>query len=151
MSEALRARIAVADAQYEAEGARQAQSRAELAAISEQDRIVASIQQAQDRGELVDVREAIRNGGVGRTKEEALAYFSARADIEDARSAGMARKVEREINEQLYGDTSAPTHAEQAEWAQIQERADKYRAKRRAEGRFIGLARTAARMDRERR
>lgn len=146
MSDSLAARCAVADAQYAAESAHEQRVKAELAAVDEQTRIAASILQAQDRGELVDMRQALRDGGVGRTRQEAIAWMSAQADLGDARMAGLARRVERRLNEQCYGDMTAPSPAEVAEEQARADRRARWGAKRQARNEAFAVARTAARL-----
>jgi hypothetical protein len=109
--------------------------------------------QADERGELFDMREAMRNGGVGRTKAEALAYYSAQSDWEDARQAGlMAKYVQDKCNADWYADTSAdmsaPSPAELAEQEQTAARAERYRTERRERSKTIQAARQFARWDR---
>ena len=147
MSDSLAARCAVADAQYAAESAHEQRVKAELAAVDETGAsITASILQAQDRGELVDMQQALRDGGVGRTRQEAIAWMSAQADLGDARMAGLARRVERRLNEQCYGDMTAPSPAEVAEEQARADRRARWGAKRQARNEAFAVARTAARL-----
>lgn len=137
LSPALQHRMLAADAEHEAEGRAQARRRAERAAADEENRIVLSIEMARERGELVDVRQAIADGGVGRTVSEALSYYSALGDIEDARLAGQARRAQARLNEELYGegatwvDTSAPHPDEVAADVALLERGRAVRARKR--------------------
>lgn len=112
MSPNMQARCAAADAAYARERVAEQRERAQRQAAGADQRIRASIEMALERGELVDIREAYRNGGVGRTPAEAIAYHSALADIEDAK---LARRAQREIDQvgviQFYADTSADTSA----------------------------------------
>jgi hypothetical protein len=112
MSPATRARVMQADAEYERERAveeREAKQRVdELRAQA----FRASVQEALDRGELVDMRQAMRDGGVGRTPREAIEYASAQMDMEDARRAAEVRKAFNEFQGEYYADTSAPTPVE---------------------------------------
>jgi hypothetical protein len=153
MSPSLRARCAQADREYDRQSAREAQARAELAARDEQSRIALSIIQAEDRGELFDMREAMRNGGVGRTKAEALAYYSSLSDWQDARERALqAKQIRDHLNSDWYGDTSAdmsaPSPAEVAEREQMGARVEEYRAKRRERSKTIQAARRLAQWDR---
>ena len=149
MSPSLRARCAYADAAYDQQSAREARVAAELAALDHDARIKLSIEMAVDRGELVDVRRAYRDGGIGRTRAEIVAWASAQSDWADAREARLtAKQVENLVNESLYGDTSAPSPAEVAEWEAVAGRAEKYRAKRRDRAETIKHARRLAAWDR---
>jgi len=125
MSHAIRARVGAADAQYEREAAAQRRERAERIETAREQAIRASIEAALERGEVVDIREAIRNGGVGRTRAEIVAYASAQMDREDAilrRQAAkqIAQVGERTFYEQHTGDTSAPAPLTQSERAQVE-------------------------------
>jgi hypothetical protein len=153
MSEALSRRCAMADHAFDRQSAVEERARTELAAIDEETRIRLSIEQAIDRGEVFDVRSAYRNGGIGRTRAETVAYASSRMDWEDARQAGMQAKwVQDKCNAEWYGDTSAdtsaPSPAEVAEQETMAARAEKYRAKRRDRSETIKHARRLAAMDR---
>jgi hypothetical protein len=149
MSPSLRARCAVADAAYARQAAAEERARAEIAAVDEETRIRASIEMAIDRGEIFDVRQAYRDGGVGRTRAETVAWASAQSDWQDAREARLtAKQVENLVNESLYGDTSAPSPAEVAEQEQTAARAEQYRARRHERGETIKAARRLAAWDR---
>jgi hypothetical protein len=88
----LRAQIQATDAAYAKQAALEEQQAAFRLDEARQQAIVTSIRMAEDRGEVVDMRQALRDGGVGRTKAEAVEYFSACADLDDARQAGAWRK-----------------------------------------------------------
>lgn len=152
MSPGLAARVAAADADYDRQSARQERDAQALRAMVEEDRIALSIRMAQDRGEAVDVLQAIRAGGIGRTRVEAITQASAQADAEDARQVAAERAAFRRWQAQqsasTSADLSAPTATEVAEFGQIKARAETYRAKRREEGRLLTRGRRLARMDR---
>lgn len=160
MSPTTRARVEAADREYERQSREEDRERAARAAIAEEDRIRASIEMALNRGEVVDIRQAWANGGVGRTRAEALAFYSAQQDIEDAR---MRRQAQREIArigeltyyEQMSADMSAPTESEKAEHrAALQAKQRKYAAagrswKRRAEARAVAQTEIARHEERK--
>lgn len=111
-SDSLRARVAAADAQLAREDAKLAREREILRSQWQEDAIVGSIRAAIERGETVDMHAAIRDGGVGRTRAEALAYYSAVGDLEDAREAARLRKqfhgwAPDAVSDALSADTSA--------------------------------------------
>ena len=152
MSPALQQRCAMADAQYDREAAVQEREREVLRAQRREDDIVLSIRQAEERGELVNVRQAIRDGGVGHTRGEFVALASARMDLEDAQERGREQARIRKFladGDGSWADTSAPTPAESAEMDVNAARAASYRAKRRENGRMLDRARVLARMDRD--
>jgi hypothetical protein len=134
MSPGLRMRCLQEDARHAARVAAEEQDLQVRRAAWEERNILASIELAQQRamvtGEWVDPRQAYRDGGVGRTVQEAVQHFSLLQDIEDQQAAAATRRAERELNEQLYGegitwaDTSAPTEEEKAEAATASARAD---------------------------
>jgi hypothetical protein len=153
MSDALALRCAMADASFDRQAVREERARAELAAVDEETRVKASIEMAIDRGEIFNVRQAYRDGGVGRTRAETVAYASSRMDWEDARQAGLQAKwVQDKCNAEWYGDTSAdmsaPTPAAVEEAEQTAARAERYRAKRHERSKTIKAARRLARWDR---
>jgi len=84
MSDSLRSQVEGADLAYERQAEREAAARRARAAEAHERAVRASIELAQQRGELVDVRAAYRQGGVGRTHAEVLSYVSAVQDVEDA-------------------------------------------------------------------
>ncbi|MFL6164505.1 MAG: hypothetical protein ACJ74U_20095 [Jatrophihabitantaceae bacterium] len=148
MSPSLRLRCEMADAAFDQQAARVERERAELRAQDEDKRIRASIELAVDRGEIFDVREAVRNGGIGHTRAEMVALASSRMDWEDARQAGLQAKwVQDKCNEAWYGDTSADTSApsfeEVQEAAELADRAARITARRRRDTKLI---RTAVRL-----
>lgn len=153
MSPAVQARIAAADREYEAEGRRQAQERTAAAEAAQNRAMLASIAAAQDRGEVVDMREAFRNGGVGRTVREAIEYYSAVADVQDMRLAAQARKVQERLNEEWYGevsaDTSAPHPAEVAATEAMIARVTEARKRKREIGKIAAAAVRLDQMKRE--
>lgn len=159
MSPQMQARCAAADVEYERQRQEERRERAARAAYHEEQRIRASIELAIDRGEVVNMREAFQNGGVGRTKAEALAHYSAVQDIEDAK---LRRRAQREIEAvgitEFYAgytaDTTAPSESDLAEHqALVKAKQAKYEAagrswQRRAEARAV--AQTEIAKDRER-
>lgn len=119
MSPVTRARVEAADREYERQALEERRQRAARAAVAEEDRVRASIEMALDRGEAVDIRQAWADGGVGRTKGEALAFYSAQQDVEDAR---LRRRAAREVEQRglsyyddMSADTSAPSESDKAE------------------------------------
>ena len=109
MSPATRARVLQADAEYDREVAVEERERKQRAEELRQRAFRASVQAALDRGELVDMRRAMRDGGVGRTPAEVIEHASAQMDMEDARRAAEVRKAFNEFRGQYYADTSAPS------------------------------------------
>jgi hypothetical protein len=152
-SPSLRARIAAADAEYEREALVEERAAQALRAIDEEARIRLSIRMAQDRGEVVSVRQAYADGGVGRTPREVIEYMSAAADVDDQRLEAQRRAAVAKLNLEWYGqhsvDTSAPTQAEQSDEVTMRAKATAYRAKQEAERKATARAVRAARMDRE--
>jgi hypothetical protein len=138
MSPAMQARIAQADYEYEVQ-ARKEQRHAERHRERMWEQATrASIQAALDRGEAVDLPQALRDGGVGRTPAEAVEYASAMMDVEDARLAAKVRKEFEQFQRGYYHDTSAPTPAETValeEGAARAERNAEVRRTRKAEAR----------------
>lgn len=147
MSPTLAARMAAADREYERETQRQERERAERVEAMQARAIAASVELALDRGEVVNMREAYRDGGVGRTRGEFLSYVSAQQDIEDAK---LRRRTAREVEqhglqyyEDMSADTSAPSESDKAEHqALVKARQAQYRAAgqarhRRAEARAV--------------
>jgi hypothetical protein len=57
----------------------------------------ASIELAQQRGELVDGRQAYRSGGTGRTRSEAISFYSAVQDLEEARRQAEQERAIRQL------------------------------------------------------
>lgn len=157
MSPQMAARCAAADAEYERERQKENRERAARDAIAEENRIRASIELALDRGEVVNIREAWSNGGIGRTKAETLSYISAVQDREDAKLARRAAKEIEKFGQAYYdsmsADTSAPSESDLAEHqALVKARQAQYRAagqarNRRAEARAV--AQTEIARDRE--
>lgn len=136
MSPGVAARVAAADHEYDRQTARQRRERAELLAADEQRRIRASIVEAEARGELVDIRRAIRDGGVGHTPAEFIALVSAQQDREDARRAAIARREIARIGADRFyaensADTSAPLEADVAADEALLARGRAVRAERR--------------------
>lgn len=90
-SEGLRLRCEAEQREFERESARvEEQRRQEAEARRERD-IAASVWAAEDRGEFVSARD--RAQGVGRTRAEAVSYYSALADLEDAKIAHERQKA----------------------------------------------------------
>jgi hypothetical protein len=137
MSPSTRAQVMQADAEYDRQAAA-----AEREAAVRRDRLReqafrASVQAAWDRGELVDMRQAMRDGGVGRTPQEAIEYASAQMDFQDARQEAEQRRVfEKWRAEQFYGDVpSAAETVALEEGAARAERNAEVRRTRTAEAR----------------
>jgi hypothetical protein len=95
MSDSLRARVAAADVDYERQAEREERARQARADAAYEANVRASIELAQQRGELVDVRAAYRQGGVGRTHAEVISYASALGDLEDAQRNARRRQALR--------------------------------------------------------
>jgi hypothetical protein len=112
MSPSTRARVLQADAEYAKQAAIEERERKHRAEELREQAFRASVQAALERGELVDMKQAMRDGGVGRTPAEVIAYASRMMDIEDARLAAEQRKAFPEFQGQYYADTSAPTQVE---------------------------------------
>src|SRR5215207_6160607 len=115
-SESLRARSALADAEYQREGARQAALRQLRAEEWHERAIAASVDLAEQRGELVSARDRVH--GIGRTKQEAVSYHSAVADLEDFKRAADLRKrwehFQQFNSERESADMSAPSEIDAA-------------------------------------
>jgi hypothetical protein len=92
MSDSLRARVAAADVDYERQAEREERARRARADAAYEANVRASIELAQQRGELIDVRAAYRQGGVGRTHAEVVSYASALGDLEDAKRNARRRQ-----------------------------------------------------------
>jgi hypothetical protein len=142
MSPATRAQVMQADAEYE-----RAAAAAEREAAARRDRLReqgfrASVQAAWDRGELVDMRQAMRDGGVGRTVQEVIEHASVMMDVEDARQEAEQRRVfEKWRAERFYGDVPSP-----AEKVELEEAgAARAEARREARHRVRSDARAARR------
>jgi hypothetical protein len=148
LPESVAIQVEVADELDRREVERETRRAVERVRELEESSIRASIVLAQDRGELVDIRQAYRSGGVGRTVSEARAYFAAQQDLEDARAELLERaefeRWKREQQDGTWADTSAPSEAEVVEAEQTAARARKYRA----ENDLIAVARGLARFDR---
>jgi hypothetical protein len=152
-SPSMRARILQADAEYEAEVAREERARKQRAADQHERAVQASIAAALERGEQVDMRRALQHG-VGRTHREIVEYASAQMDHEDMLAAARERaefnrwKLAKSAS--MSADMSAPTEAETAELemtARSQARASRRVAERRAtDRRTVALARSVNRL-----
>ncbi|SCL20478.1 hypothetical protein [Micromonospora inyonensis] len=94
MSPALRARCDADNRDYLRELAADNQRRRAVAGTAEEQAIRAAMLLAEQQGAVVNPAEVWRTGGaaVGRTKAEALSYYSAVQDLEDTR----ARRQEEE-------------------------------------------------------
>jgi hypothetical protein len=149
LSPTLAARVLAADAAHDRQAARDQQAHAERIAARQEADVVLSIRMAQERGEVVDVRKALRDGGVGHERREFVELASARMDVEDAqeRAREQARYRKFLAEGEDYGDTSAPTAAEVAEHEVMVGRAEKFRAGKRERGRLVRNVLAAARMD----
>src|SRR5918994_3227850 len=110
LPESLKRRWAAEQAAEAREEAQAARVREQLAEQRRADNIAASIALAQDRGEEIDMRTALRTG-VGRTRQEALLWMSAAGDLEDAREEAARRKRVRQFALQEAADWSADTSA----------------------------------------
>jgi hypothetical protein len=151
MSPGLQARCAAADFEYERQSAAEARERAARLAQRQEADVVLSIRMAQERGELVDVRKALRDGGVGHTRREFVEMAAARMDLEDAQERGREQARIRKFlaGEDDYGDSTAPTAAEVVEGEIIAARSAEFRAKRAERGKILRQSRALARMDRD--
>ena len=152
-SPSLRARCAAADAEERREAARLERERSALRAQLEADSIAASCFLAEQRGELLTRQD--RLNGVGRTKAEAIAFYSAQADLEDARivaaRAKRLRELEVEESAAWSGDLTAGKSPHDLEMGA---RAAKFRSKLAEELRWrkaaVAEARQIAAYDRRR-
>lgn len=129
-SENLRARIAAADAVVDRETRRAEQERKVRAEQLEDSSVAASVWLAVSRGEAVTPYE--RTHGVGRTRAEAVSYFDAVQNMEDAREAAAQRRRMRDLeiaaSAEMSGDTTAPTQGEIDARVLMESQAAKYRA-----------------------
>ena len=91
-SPAHRQRVLDADREWERQVAVEERELAARKAQLQDQAMRASIQMALDRGEMVDMREALRNGGDGRTHRQIVEHMSAMADLEDAGRDARLRK-----------------------------------------------------------
>jgi hypothetical protein len=80
----------MADAEYEAQAKRLERERAARAAEAHERAVWASVQAAEQRGEVVSARQ--RASGVARTHAEVIAEASARMDAEDRRLEARQRQ-----------------------------------------------------------
>jgi hypothetical protein len=130
-SDSLRRRAAEADAEYEREGIRQARQRELETERLREGAIGLSLRMAEERGEALNLRDRLQ--GVGRTKSEALSFYSAVADVEDRKRevATLRRFQAFQQHEQdlSSGDTTAPSEADISELEAMQARAGKFREK----------------------
>lgn len=98
MSDGLRTRLAAEEREEARERAREAREQAARAERWQEGRVRLAIEMARERGETFSVAEAFRTGGasIAMTKSEALDYYSAVQDAEDAHNAQVAaRQIER--------------------------------------------------------
>jgi hypothetical protein len=160
MSPSTRAQVMQADAEHERQAAAAERKAAVRREHLREQAFRASVQAALDRGELVDMRQAMRDGGVGRTPREAIEFASAQMDLEDARQEAEQRRVfETWRAEQFYGDVPSPAEqvaleegAARAERnAQIRrtrkaEARSKAKERRATDARTVALARSVARL-----
>lgn len=109
MSPGLARRIAQEEAEYARETARQERERQAAAEGAFRERAAASIAEAVERGEQFSMREALAAGGVGRTRAEAMEYFSALGDLQDRQEAERLRRAQRQLLEDLDGSVEVPT------------------------------------------
>lgn len=153
LSPQLAARMAAQDAGEAASAAQQARELAEEKARHQDIVASESIRAAINRGEDLDILQAIRDGGVGHTRGEFIAQASARQDVEDARVAHAERREFEAWRLGRSADASADTGTkdpvEQAEGEVLAARAASYRQKRKERSRLLTQARTLARMDRD--
>jgi hypothetical protein len=149
LPETLIVAVEVADELDRRDVEREARRAAERASQFEMRSIQASAVLAEDRGELVNRREALTRG-VGHTPSEFVALCAAEQDLEDLRAEQRERaafeKWKRDRQEGTWADTSAPTEAEVVEREQTAARA----RTRRNEDDLVITARELARLDRER-
>jgi len=128
-SDSLRARIAAADAEHERQAAREAAERRVRAERLAESNIAASVRMAEERGELLTMRE--RMEGVGRTPSEAIAFYSAVADVEDRKRAAKLERQFREWrqreNDAASADMTPPSEIDLAELQVMQQRAQRFR------------------------
>lgn len=89
-SPGLQARIAAADAMERQSAARTEREHERLVEMRREADIAESVRMAEERGEVVSAKQ--RMAGIGRTRAEAISYYSALQDIEDARQTAVARK-----------------------------------------------------------
>jgi hypothetical protein len=112
----LQHRYAAVDAQERQEAARAEREHQILLEQRQADDIALSIRMAEERGELVTMQQRLH--GVGRTCQEAIEYFSALQDIEDAKAAARRAKKLRELDldesHAWSGDVTAMTPEEKA-------------------------------------
>src|SRR5829696_7997652 len=91
--------------------------------------IAASVRMAEERGELLTMRE--RMEGVGRTPSEAIAFYSAVADVEDRKRAAKLERQFREWrqreNDAASADMTPPSEIDLAELQVMQQRAQRFR------------------------
>ena len=131
-SDWLRIRSAQADAEYARQGAYQQRERQLLAEQMAEEAVVASVMLAEQRGELLT--PAMRAEGAGRTKAEALDYFTGLQDAEDLRREVKTRQRlqtwEQHQQDLSSGDATAPSEADIAELAFLREKAAGFRARR---------------------
>src|SRR5829696_7216421 len=84
---------------------------------------------AEERGELLTMRE--RMEGVGRTPSEAIAFYSAVADVEDRKRAAKLERQFREWrqreNDAASADMTPPSEIDLAELQVMQQRAQRFR------------------------
>jgi hypothetical protein len=112
--------------------------------------IVDSVRMAQDRGELVSVHQALRDGGVGRTPQQVVEWMSAQADLQDMREAAQRRKQLNAFEQSMYGDTTAPTPAQIADGEKVARAQgvahSRVAARKATDRRTMQLARSAVRL-----
>jgi hypothetical protein len=102
-------RLADAEAQQARADAVAARERELAAEAWRSSQEAASIVLAAERGEPLDLRQALAQGGVGRTRAEALAYYSAVQDAEDAQVAARQAAEFRRWQQAQQADNSADT------------------------------------------
>jgi outer membrane receptor for Fe3+-dicitrate len=146
----------LAKARQEAEERQERQQERERAAQLEQIQernLMLAMDQAVQRGELVSVSETMRTRGanIGRTRTEALAYYSAVQDRDDAVARVRARREMQRLgvdevaySEMYSGDISAPSAAEQAEVAAERAKLDRRYASRARDQHIGAVARGVA-------
>jgi hypothetical protein len=157
-SDSFRAALAEADQEYARAAAVAEAEREVRRALWEEDRVTLSVRMAQERGEVVSVREAYRNGGVAHSHADVIAYAGAAMDREDAQLEAEARRRARAIEKRLaaevqaereghYADTSAPTPLQVEQGADMQARIDAREVQKKHDAELIERARRWAARD----
>lgn len=96
-SPTLRARVQQAEAEFARELRQQEALDALEAEQAAHRRLQASVEAAQARGEAIDAARVAREGGLGRTRAEAVAWYSAQADVDDRRREALEQRQMRSL------------------------------------------------------